>query len=121
MKLFSNLKLMNEYLKNYYEKNKNKISNQKKFYYEKNKEKIKEYQKNKYVKKNRKKLSNEEKKKNFKNSVKKWQSQKIECCKCKKIISNGHYDKHLKNYCKYKTQKKDDEDDNKSISSLELD
>ena len=106
MKLFSNLKLMNEYLKNYYEKNK---------------EKIKEYQKNKYVKKNRKKLSDEEKKINFKNSVKKWQSQKIKCSKCNKTISNGYYDKHFKNYCKYKTQKKDDEDDNKSISSLELD
>ena len=118
---------METYIKKYYEKSKLKISNQKKLYYEKNKENIKlknknYYEKKKKIIKNKKKsLTKEQKKINFKNSVKKWQSQKIECCKCKKIISNGHYDKHFKNYCKYKTQKKDDEDDNKSISSLELD
>jgi len=114
---------MTNYYKNsykkYYEKHKEKLLEDKKLYYEKNKEKIKKYQKNKYVKKP--KLTDEEKKINFKNSVKKWQSKKIECCKCKKIISNVYYNKHFKNYCKYKTQKKDDEDDNKSISSLELD
>lgn len=114
---------MTNYYKNsykkYYEKHKEKLLEDKKIYYEKNKEKIKNYQKNKYVKKP--KLTDEEKKINFKKSVKKWQSQKLNCIHCNKKISYVYENTHLKKYCKYKTQKKDDEDDNKSISSLELD
>jgi len=127
---------MDTYYKKYYENSKLKISNQKKLYYEKNKNIIKlknknYYEKNKelikdkknknYIKKPKKIISNEERLKTFKKSVKNYKSKKLNCIHCNKIISYGYEKTHFKKYCKNRNQKKDDEDDNKSITSLELD